>query len=181
QAIFVKNGYRPTAAGVPGAGTFPTPSGLFTIKDLGGWTEVAKTFFDPEGSIMADVERKIGVSVKRGHAGGQQRPAGRPGVPRPADRAPPPGHRAPRHPASGPPATAGPDHLRPGADRCAALATSPEPRGGARPGHGGHVSQPDRPDPAGGGRVAVGGERAGRVLDPGQEPGGVVGAPADDR
>jgi sulfate transport system substrate-binding protein len=65
QEIFVKNGYRPTTDGVPGADKFPTPSGLFTIKDLGGWTEVAKKFFDPEGSVMADVEHKIGVAVRK--------------------------------------------------------------------------------------------------------------------
>jgi sulfate/thiosulfate transport system substrate-binding protein len=65
QEIFVKNGYRPTAEGVPGADEFPTPSGLFTIEDLGGWTEVAKKFFDPKSSIMADVERHIGVSVQK--------------------------------------------------------------------------------------------------------------------
>jgi len=62
QEIFVKNGYRPAADGVPGADEFPTPSGLFTIEDLGGWAEVTKKFFDPQSSIMADVERKIGVS-----------------------------------------------------------------------------------------------------------------------
>ena len=62
QESFVKNGYRPAADGVPGADEFPTPSGLFTIEDLGGWAEVTKKFFDPQSSIMADVERKIGVS-----------------------------------------------------------------------------------------------------------------------
>jgi sulfate/thiosulfate transport system substrate-binding protein len=65
QEIFVKNGYRPVAEGVPGAGDFPTPSGLFTIEDLGGWQEVVKKFFDPKSSIMADVERHIGVSVRK--------------------------------------------------------------------------------------------------------------------
>src|SRR5215216_6466265 len=48
QEIFVKNGYRPTADGIAGADAFPTPSGLFTIKDLGGWSEVTKKFFDPK-------------------------------------------------------------------------------------------------------------------------------------
>src|SRR5215204_910784 len=65
QEIFVKNGYRPTADGIAGADAFPTPSGLFTIKDLGGWSEVTKKFFDPKGSIMADVEKKLGVSVEK--------------------------------------------------------------------------------------------------------------------
>jgi sulfate/thiosulfate-binding protein len=64
QKIFVENGYRPVIKGVPGADKFPTPSGLFTIADLGGWDSATKKFFDPKGSIMADVERSIGVSVE---------------------------------------------------------------------------------------------------------------------
>ncbi|MFB4310602.1 sulfate ABC transporter substrate-binding protein [Actinomadura sp. GTD37] len=64
QEIFVKNGYRPVVDGVPGAEGFPNPSGLFTIADLGGWPKVKKEFFDPKGSIMADVEKGIGVSVE---------------------------------------------------------------------------------------------------------------------
>src|SRR5262249_7770544 len=65
QKIFVDNGYRPVVQGIPGADRFPTPPGLFTIKDLGGWTAVNKEFFDPEGSIMADVEQKLGVSTSK--------------------------------------------------------------------------------------------------------------------
>jgi sulfate transport system substrate-binding protein len=62
QKIFVDNGYRPVVAGV--AADFPTPPGLFTIVDLGGWPKVNGEFFDPKGGIMADIERSIGVSVK---------------------------------------------------------------------------------------------------------------------
>jgi sulfate/thiosulfate-binding protein len=62
QKIFVSNGYRPVVSGVEGA-NFQTPSQLFTIGDLGGWTKVNKDFFDPKTGIMADVERSIGVSV----------------------------------------------------------------------------------------------------------------------
>ncbi|TMQ92962.1 sulfate ABC transporter substrate-binding protein, partial [Actinomadura soli] len=64
QEIFVKNGYRPVVDGVPGAEQFPRPAGLFTINDLGGWKTVSTEFFDPKGSIMADVEKGIGVSVE---------------------------------------------------------------------------------------------------------------------
>jgi sulfate transport system substrate-binding protein len=64
QQIFVENGYRPVVDGVPGADRFPEPPGLFTIAELGGWIDVAAKFFDPKGSIMADVERSIGVSVE---------------------------------------------------------------------------------------------------------------------
>jgi sulfate transport system substrate-binding protein len=63
QAIFAKNGYRPVVAGVDSPYDFPAPANLFTIADLGGWTDVSKKFFDPTGSIMADVEKNIGVSV----------------------------------------------------------------------------------------------------------------------
>ena len=63
QAIFAKNGYRPIIDGVDSPYDFPTPKGQFTIADLGGWSDVTKKFFDPAGSIMADVETGIGVSV----------------------------------------------------------------------------------------------------------------------
>jgi len=63
QAAFVENGYRPTREGVPGADEFPTPSGLFDISEFGGWSDVSKDFFDPDGSIMADIEQGIGVSL----------------------------------------------------------------------------------------------------------------------
>jgi sulfate transport system substrate-binding protein len=63
QTIFAKNGYRPVIDGITSPYDFPTPTGLFTIADLGGWTDVSKKFFDPNGSLMADVETKIGVSV----------------------------------------------------------------------------------------------------------------------
>jgi sulfate/thiosulfate-binding protein len=63
QQIFAENGYRPVVKGVTSDGRFPAPPGLFTITDLGGWSDVTKTFFDPKTGLMADVERKLGVSV----------------------------------------------------------------------------------------------------------------------
>lgn len=64
QQIFVKNGYRPAITeGV--TADFPAPPGLFTIEDLGGWTDVTKEFFDPKASIMADIERSLGVSTSK--------------------------------------------------------------------------------------------------------------------
>jgi len=63
QRIFADHGYRPVVEGVAEPDEFPTPSGLFTIDDFGGWSEVSSTFFDPEDSVMADVERGIGVST----------------------------------------------------------------------------------------------------------------------
>jgi sulfate/thiosulfate transport system substrate-binding protein len=62
QKIFVDNGYRPVVAGVPA--NFPTPPGLFTVADLGGWPKVNSEFFDPKAGVMAEIERTLGVSVK---------------------------------------------------------------------------------------------------------------------
>jgi sulfate transport system substrate-binding protein len=64
QKIFVENGYRPVATGVPGA-DFPTPPQLFTINDLGGWTKTTKDFFDTSTGVLADIERSLGVSVEK--------------------------------------------------------------------------------------------------------------------
>jgi len=63
QAIFAANGYRPVVDGIDSPFDFPTPAGLFTIADFGGWSDVTAKFFDPKGSILADVEAGIGVSV----------------------------------------------------------------------------------------------------------------------
>ncbi|MGQ0520879.1 MAG: sulfate ABC transporter substrate-binding protein [Actinomycetota bacterium] len=63
QGIFAANGYRPVVAGVDGAREFEQPSGVFDIEKLGGWAEVTRRFFDPAAGVMAEVERKIGVSV----------------------------------------------------------------------------------------------------------------------
>jgi sulfate/thiosulfate transport system substrate-binding protein len=63
QQVFVDKGYRPVNEQVAASAKFPTPSGLFTIAELGGWTEVTKKFFDKNAGIMADIEQKIGVSI----------------------------------------------------------------------------------------------------------------------
>jgi sulfate/thiosulfate transport system substrate-binding protein len=63
QTIFAQKGYRPVNEQVAATANFPKPSGLFTIDDLGGWSEVNKRFFDKETGIVADIERKVGVSV----------------------------------------------------------------------------------------------------------------------
>jgi sulfate/thiosulfate transport system substrate-binding protein len=65
QRIFLDNGYRPVNEDVAAEGDFPEPSGLFTIADFGGWSEVSDKFFNTDGSIMLDVERSIGVSVEK--------------------------------------------------------------------------------------------------------------------
>jgi sulfate/thiosulfate-binding protein len=63
QKLYAERGYRPVnQAAAAGAG-FPEPSGLFTIKDLGGWSDVNEKFFDKDAGIVAEIERKVGVSV----------------------------------------------------------------------------------------------------------------------
>jgi sulfate transport system substrate-binding protein len=62
QKIFAENGYRPVVQGAGGP-SFPTPSGLFTIKDLGGWSKLNKDFFDPAAGVMAAIEQKLGVAT----------------------------------------------------------------------------------------------------------------------
>lgn len=63
QKIFADNGYRPVVPGVVPDDQFPTPSGLFTITDLGGWPEVATKFFDTKTGIIAIIEQENGVAV----------------------------------------------------------------------------------------------------------------------
>jgi sulfate transport system substrate-binding protein len=62
QKIYADNGYRPVVQGAGGR-SFTTPSGLFTINDLGGWTAVTKEFFDPSTGIVAGIEQKLGVAT----------------------------------------------------------------------------------------------------------------------
>ena len=66
QQIFADNGYRPVVDGVtpPEGYEFPTDATITNIDDFGGWTEVMDQFFNPEGSILKDVEEGIGVQVE---------------------------------------------------------------------------------------------------------------------
>jgi sulfate/thiosulfate-binding protein len=65
QKIWVEKGYRPVIPGVPGASSFPTPPGLFTIETLGGWSKVDKEFFEPETGIVTKIEQSLGVSTAK--------------------------------------------------------------------------------------------------------------------
>ena len=60
QKVFGEEGYRPVAKSVLDTFDFPTPPGLFTIADVGGWDTVQKEFFDRETGFMADVQRELG-------------------------------------------------------------------------------------------------------------------------
>jgi sulfate transport system substrate-binding protein len=63
QKTYASKGYRPVDQAAAAAASFPRPSGLFTIRDLGGWPEVSKQFFDKEAGVVAGIERQVGVSV----------------------------------------------------------------------------------------------------------------------
>jgi sulfate transport system substrate-binding protein len=67
QKIWAQKGYRPVIEGVAAPGQFPTPPGLFTIEDLGGWKKVGKEFFETEGSpgIVTKIEQSLGVSTAK--------------------------------------------------------------------------------------------------------------------
>jgi sulfate/thiosulfate-binding protein len=63
QTIWAQQGYRPVVASVfrQFAGKFPTPPQLFSIKYLGGWTKVKKSFFDPASGSVTKIEQAAGV------------------------------------------------------------------------------------------------------------------------
>jgi len=60
QKVFGGQGYRPVVKSVLDTFDFPTPPGLFTIADVGGWETVQREFFDREKGFMADVQRELG-------------------------------------------------------------------------------------------------------------------------
>jgi sulfate/thiosulfate transport system substrate-binding protein len=63
QKIWADNGYRPVVKGAVPADKFPTPSALFTIDSLGGWTAVTSKFFDPSTGVITKIEQSNGVST----------------------------------------------------------------------------------------------------------------------
>jgi sulfate/thiosulfate transport system substrate-binding protein len=63
QEIFVSRGYRPVVEGTAGAEKFPSPPKLFEITKFGGWDKVNAEFFEPEGSVVADIFQSQGKST----------------------------------------------------------------------------------------------------------------------
>jgi sulfate transport system substrate-binding protein len=63
QRVFVAKGYRSVLDGLADPRRYPEPAKEFRIARFGGWEPVMAKFFDPKGSIMADVERSLGVST----------------------------------------------------------------------------------------------------------------------
>jgi sulfate transport system substrate-binding protein len=67
QERFAAWGYRPVNQQVLAANQakFPTPPGLFTIDDLGGWSKVNDAMFDPDKGSIAKIEEDAGVSTAK--------------------------------------------------------------------------------------------------------------------
>lgn len=67
QRRFAEWGYRPVDEKVLAekAADFPEPSGLFTIRDLGGWPAVDAELFDPENGSIAKIEEAAGISTAK--------------------------------------------------------------------------------------------------------------------
>jgi sulfate/thiosulfate transport system substrate-binding protein len=67
QQKFADWGYRPVNESVLAANKakFPDPPGLFTIDDLGGWSKLNDTLFDPDNGAIAKIEEKAGVSTDK--------------------------------------------------------------------------------------------------------------------
>lgn len=62
QKTFAAKGYRPVVKSDLDSTRFPTPSGLFTIADLGGWDKVNREFFDTTNGSITKIENSLGVS-----------------------------------------------------------------------------------------------------------------------
>ena len=67
QEKFAGWGYRPVDQAVfdKNKAKFPTPKGLFTIRDLGGWSKVNDQLFDVDKGAIAKIEEDAGVSTAK--------------------------------------------------------------------------------------------------------------------
>ncbi len=67
QEQFAAWGYRPVNKDVlkANAQKFPTPGGLFTVGDLGGWSTLNDKLFDPDKGSIAAIEKDAGVSTAK--------------------------------------------------------------------------------------------------------------------
>ena len=68
QRQWARLGYRPVVTSVAAevTSTYPTPTGLFTINDLGGWPAVDKQFFDRDNGMVSQILQELGRSSGRG-------------------------------------------------------------------------------------------------------------------
>jgi sulfate/thiosulfate transport system substrate-binding protein len=65
QKIYAGKGYRSVTPSLVDASKFPTPSGLFKIDKLGGWSTVNDQFFDPDKGYLASIEQDKGVPTAK--------------------------------------------------------------------------------------------------------------------
>ena len=63
QKVFAEKGYRSIIDSLVDEEKYPTPSGLFDIEALGGWSEVNDTFFDADNGEVGKILRDLGVST----------------------------------------------------------------------------------------------------------------------
>jgi sulfate transport system substrate-binding protein len=63
QRLWAENGYRPVNPALVDKKKFPTPPGLFTIGEFGGWDKVNTDFFDETSGSVAKIEQDLGVST----------------------------------------------------------------------------------------------------------------------
>jgi sulfate transport system substrate-binding protein len=61
QKLFAASGYRPVDPALVDKKQFPTPAGLFTIAQLGGWPKVNKELFDEKDGIVTKIQSEAGV------------------------------------------------------------------------------------------------------------------------
>ena len=60
QKMFASEGYRPVVKADLDDKEFPTPSGLFTIDSLGGWTKINAEFFDATNGSITKILNDLG-------------------------------------------------------------------------------------------------------------------------
>jgi len=63
QKVFAEKGYRSVNAALVDAARYPAPAKLFDIRKFGGWDAVMKKFFDPDKSVMQQIEEGLGVGT----------------------------------------------------------------------------------------------------------------------
>jgi len=63
QKIFGEHGYRPVLKSVASQFDYPTPKQLFTIDDLGGWSQVKTEFFDPDNGSVTKIFQDQGIAT----------------------------------------------------------------------------------------------------------------------
>jgi sulfate transport system substrate-binding protein len=65
QRIYASKGYRSVIPSLVDKSKYPTPSGLFTIAKVGGWSKVKDQFFDPDKGYLASIEQSKGVPTAK--------------------------------------------------------------------------------------------------------------------